>query len=303
MSEGPAQPRTECAGEVLNRGVIQSCALFSGSHTFMMTKSKMGVAVNPLWRWAAAWMILGLLVLAESASAATVGQEQNFINAVYLDLLNRPADAPALAQAGALVAGTLTGQQFAQSVLVTAEYRTDLISSYYNSYLGRAVDTPALNAFVSFLSSGGTDQGVQSNILGSPEFFSRSLGTNVGFIGALYADLLNRAPSGPELSGWQNALGSGTTRTQVASSVLGSSEYDTDLVTSYYSLLLRRSPDSPGLNAFVNLLQAGGTNEIVIANIVGSAEFFTLAQVPEPGSWMLMAIGSAFLLAKPRRTK
>ena len=127
-------------------------------------------------------------------------------------------------------------------------------------------------------------------------------GTDAGFVGALFHDFLQRTPSSAELSFWETALGT-MTRDQVASMILGSLEYDTDLVKSYYLQFLQRSADSAGLAFFASALNGGTlTDEQVIASLIGSDEYFTLAQTssqtqtPEPQSVVLLALGLAALI-------
>jgi hypothetical protein len=57
------------------------------------------------------------------------------------------------------------------SLAVKAE--NDLVQGYYQNFLGRPVDTPALSGCVSLLRQGGSDEQVLAVLLGSDEFFAR----------------------------------------------------------------------------------------------------------------------------------
>jgi hypothetical protein len=245
-----------------------------------------------------------VLLFCTHAGATTIGQTDLFINAVYEDLLNRPADPAAYtAFAAPIVNGTITDTQMAMDVLISNEYRTDLITSYYQSYLSRSPQPMDITAWLNFFGGGGTDEGLQADLFGSNEFFQKQGATNASFVTAVYADLLNRPPGSGELTTWVNLLNSSSlTTTQMAAGVLGSVEYDGDLVTGYYARFLNRIPGNAELNTWVNDIQGGATNEQVIAAILGSQEFFDLAQqppaqgqtsTPEPGTFGLAGLSLA----------
>ena len=245
-------------------------------------------------------LLSGILLLCGRAGATTVNQADNFINLVYVDLLNRPADVPAYqAFEQPLVNHTITSTQVAATVLGGSEYRTDLVDSYYSSYLNRAPQGGELSGALGYLAANGTDQGLQDTILGSPEFFARQGGTSSAFVAALFTDLLQRPGSPAEWAPFITDLSS-QTPAQVASLFLSSGEYDDVLVTGYFSRFLNRAPNPSELNLFATEMQGGATNEQVIASILGSAEFFQLAQssqAPEPGSLGLGGVAVALLLA------
>jgi hypothetical protein len=96
-------------------------------------------------------------------------------------------------------------------------------------------------------------------------------------LSALYQDALNRLVDGGGLSTWEHALNTGATHAQVAAAILGSSEYQQDLVNGIYLQFLERSADPGGLANWVQFLQKGGIDETVIANVVGSQEYYNLA--------------------------
>jgi hypothetical protein len=124
------------------------------------------------------------------------------------------------------------------------------------------------------MQAGSTDEQVQETLLGSAEYFTnRGGGTNAGFLTALFLDLLNRAPNQTDLNFYENLLNGTTTRAQVATLILGTSEYFNDLVTSYYSQFLHVLPDAGGLAGFTKALMGGATDETVIADILGSPRF------------------------------
>ena len=124
------------------------------------------------------------------------------------------------------------------------------------------------------MSSGATDEQVDSGILGSPEFFTDSGSTNGGFVSAVYEDVLSRSADSAGLSTWSSALSSGTSRTAVAYDIDTSTESRTDTVQFLYQYFLNRPADQAGLSGWVAALSTGTTDEQVIAGIVGSPEFY-----------------------------
>jgi streptogramin lyase len=126
-----------------------------------------------------------------------------------------------------------------------------IVNSLYSRYLGRKADTGGLIGFVSYLRSGGTEEGVASAILGSTEYYNRvsagSADPTCAFVQSLYHDLLNRTPAASEVAAWNSAIAS-LGRTSVASAFVGSAEYRSDVVASdYQNLLYRAAP--PAENA------------------------------------------------------
>jgi hypothetical protein len=162
----------------------------------------------------------------------------------------------------------------AYDIVTSAEYRNDLISGYYQAFLGRGVDAAGLWYWMTQLNAGASDQSVIAGILGSGEFYTDSGGTPDGLITALYTKLLGRAPDVGGLAFWEGQLSSGTTPSTVAAGVLSSAEYETEYVEALYSHLLGRTTDAVGLSYWVGQLAGGVPNEFVISALVGSAEFY-----------------------------
>jgi len=199
---------------------------------------------------------------------------QKYVKQVYLDLLSRPADPSGLASWSAFLDSGGSRLTFTQLMTSSTEYRADVFNALYLKYLHRPADQGGLNGFVNLLASGGTDEQVAAALIGSPEYFqTRGGGTFNGFITAMYADALNRAPDAAGQAGFLNLLQSGFTTGQVAAILLGSVEYDATLVQGWYIQFLRRPADAGGLNSFVNLLQNGthpGQQPIFISDPTGA---------------------------------
>jgi Domain of unknown function (DUF4214) len=213
-------------------------------------------------------------------SADAITENTNFVEKVYQDLLQRPASTVEIAS-GLSVLGSETRFQFALSIDTSNQYYQLLAGSYVQDLLGRPATPTDLSFFTPLLSSN-SDEFVQAQIAGSAEFFLKSGSSDAGFVTALFKDFLNRTPSSGEVAFWVGALGT-MSREQVAALILGTLEYDSDLVKSYYLQFLQRPADSTGLNFFANALNGGTlTDEQVIASLIGTDEYFNLAQTPGP---------------------
>jgi streptogramin lyase len=185
----------------------------------------------------------------------TTGQSDNFITSLYQHDLGRSA---ALTEINAWES-VLMSQGDAAVVLAIGHSReadVHLVDSLYMRYLGRQADPGGEAAFVNYLQSGGTEEGVLSGILGSPEYFNRvtagSATPVVTFVESLYQNLLGRAPTVAEANAWANAVGSLGAPTVVAD-FASSFEYRSDVVTSYYMNLLHRAPASAEVAAWAGL--------------------------------------------------
>src|SRR5262249_14427410 len=145
----------------------------------------------------------------------------------------------------------------------------------YAKFLRRSVDSFGRSVWDGFLAGGGTLEEGEANNLASPEDFqAQGGGTNMGWAGAGYRDVVGRPNDTGGLSSWTSVPNNGDRLLKVAKAMLGSLEVDMLTVTAYYRQFLRRDPEPGGLATFTNALQVGATNEEVLAAIVGSPEYF-----------------------------
>jgi len=210
-------------------------------------------------------------------SAVTISAlqaNQDFIGQLYHDLLGRPASSADLAYwTNLLDQGSLTRTQVVAQITGSAEYDSDVVQGLYQKVVRRGADPGGLSFFTSFLAQGGTEEQAEAQLLGSGEFYSKSGGTNAGFLNALYQVVLNRPIDASSLQTWEQALANGTSRTALATAVLGSKEAETDELQNFYQQLLHRPADPAGLAAFLQELQQGTPGVQVIAALAGSAEY------------------------------
>jgi hypothetical protein len=220
------------------------------------------------------------------SNAVGVGTvNQAYVASVYQQLLNRIPDSDSTVWVDALNNGATPGS-VVLGIEGSKEYLINQIFALYNRYLGRNPDADGEQFWLSSLQAGATFEAVAAQLLGSSEYFVLVGGTNPGFIGGLYGQVLGRPAGTSEIEGWQTVLDNGASRLFVAANFLVSQEYRNNLLqaqapfplqhTPYYMTFLLRPADSGGLTAWLNALNAGVTDQQVLAGIFGSAEGYQL---------------------------
>jgi len=238
--------------------------------------------------------------LAGGQAAMGAVTNADFIKQAYQDLLGRAPLGTELTTYESYLT-THTRQQTALSIDTSTEYYGIVVDDLYSQLLHRADSAGERNTFVTFITSGATIEQTQAQLAGSNEYFSaRSGSTNSGFITAVISDLLGRSATPTELSLFGSQLTSGSTRTDIATEILASNEYRSDLVSGYYMEFLHRTPSTPDTNLFVSQLQLGTRDEVVISEIIGSDEYFNNIAVPEPATLSLAVVGLVAASARRR---
>jgi Domain of unknown function (DUF4214) len=201
---------------------------------------------------------------------------QTFVTQLYLDLLNRQPDSAGLNYfCSFLDQYQMTRAQVVSAVIGSQEYHTDEIERLYVKLLHRNADPAGLASWGAFLNSGGTVAQLEANILGSAEYYAtRGSNSELGFLTAVYADVLGRGigPGGQQT--WGGELAAGTPRAQVAAQIMASLEAEQDLVSGWYSEFLRRPADPGGLQTFSRALQQGIPEEQILVDLLSSDEYF-----------------------------
>lgn len=113
------------------------------------------------------------------------------------------------------------------------------------------------------------------SLLSSNNSLNELVGTaNQRYINQIYQDLFHRDADAVGLQTWVTALNSGATKTQVSTAIVGSREYQGNLVDSFYVTYLGRHAETAGLTAWVDQMQAGLSAETIRAGILGSDEYY-----------------------------
>lgn len=244
-----------------------------------------------------------IIVILGSAQHALADANGNYITLVYEDLLQAPPSPGDLTTWDSFLTGGGTRFNFVTSVEAKPAYLDLLIEQQYSHYLKRSPTPTELSNLQSAMSSGLTVEQMQSSILGTPEFLTDSGGTNLGFVDAMYPDVLNRPPTSGELTGWESILGSGGQRSDAAFVLLSGTEYEQDFVTGAYQQFLRRAPLTSELNFYVTDMSGGATDQTIIADLLSTDEYFNRAQTPEPSALAGVIWGLAVLSLRRRKIK
>jgi hypothetical protein len=195
-----------------------------------------------------------------------------FVQQLYLDVLNRPADATAIASfGGALDASTLSRGQVATSVLLSTEYRNLLLGDLYSSLLHRPALAADLTYWMPAFVAGLSSEQIESQILGSPEYFTLSGGTNSAWLARLYNDVLGRSIDPAAETVWTSVLGSAS-RATVALQILNSAEARSRRAQVYFQRYLRRGPSAAELASFSGALLTS-SDENVQSLMLGASEY------------------------------
>jgi hypothetical protein len=118
-------------------------------------------------------VLVGLVASDEYFSNRGGGTNSGFLNALYQNLLQRPADPAGLnAWMQQLNNGT-SRATVARAFVTSQEYRTNLVNAYYLHYLGRNADPGGLSNYVTALNNGGTDESVIAGLAASDEYYAK----------------------------------------------------------------------------------------------------------------------------------
>src|SRR5262249_14686814 len=104
-------------------------------------------------------------------------------------------------------------------------------------------------------------------------YFKRGGGTNSGFLGAAYHDVLQRSLDDAGVQFWGTRLANEDRQT-LALQMLDTLDADKAVVQSDYLAVLHRSADPAGQASWANQLQAGFRDEYVLAELAATKEYF-----------------------------
>ena len=173
------------------------------------------------------------------------GSNDAYLTKLYQNILGR------VPQAGELAGWSQTLSVLGTTTVVnaierSAEARTRLVKSWYQTHLGRAAQNGEEQWLVAGFLAGATEEQMLATLLGTQEYLQHSgaivggTSSNNTFIQALYRQLLNRTASSGEVNYWGGTLPA-LGRSGVAAFFLGSADYRGIQVGSYYTSLLHRS--------------------------------------------------------------
>jgi autotransporter-associated beta strand protein len=201
------------------------------------------------------------------------GPSPRAVAGLYPKLLGRQVDFAGLADWSARLDGGVPQEEVVLGIEDSLEYRTAQMQALYQAFLGRSADAIGLHDAVSRLADGATWTQVRAAILGSSEYLQeRGGGNNDGFLDAVYHDVLNRPVDPTGRAAWEQALGDGVSRGQVAAAILESPEYLQERVQSLSQQVQGQPADPAALLAWVSELAGGVPEQRVLAEIAGGGQ-------------------------------
>jgi hypothetical protein len=151
-------------------------------------------------------VVLSQILGSDEYFRKTGGTNEDWLNHLYSDLLNRTPEASGQAAwLNALSAGA-SRQQVALSVDMSAEREAIVVGAFYRNYLGRLGAGSEINYWVGALQSGATQEQVVSSIMGSPEYLTHAGGTLSGWLTSVFEAVLGRAPDTAGFNAWLRVL-------------------------------------------------------------------------------------------------
>jgi hypothetical protein len=198
---------------------------------------------------------------------------ERYVTKVYNDLFLRNPDPGGLASWSSALTGGVPYGTVANGITYSREFRSRLIATSYQRYLGRGPDDTGLGNWLNAMDGGLHIEQMQAGFISSQEFYLRAGADDRRWVADLYLTVLGRQARVDEIDFWHDQLRVGARRADVALGFLYSSEYLISVVNRYYVDLLGRSIDPAGSQTWVTAIQRGARDEEIIASIVSSIEY------------------------------
>lgn len=210
----------------------------------------------------------------------TVSAQAAFVEGVYQNLLNRPADLPGLVAWVTLLQDGFSRQTVVTGIWDSPEHRADEVDQFYVAILHRSPAPIEQTFWVNAMLNGVSEQSVLWALLMSPEY-QAAHPSNLDFLDGLYADVVGRAPDAPGLADALQVLNSGVSRAAVATAYLFSTEVEGNIINSYYLAFLHRGATPQEEQLWLGLLQTGqatleSVGEMILASDAYFAQFAAL---------------------------
>jgi hypothetical protein len=212
--------------------------------------------------------------LAAAAVVTDPGVYAKYVDAVYLKLLGRPADASGRSYWSGRLAGGFARGEFTRGIARTPEWTGHVVDQLYQGVFGRTADAGGRAFWSQRLVAGSRVADVAASLYGSNEYFANHGGTNPSYIDALYSGILKRPSDASGRAYWIDQLNRGVPRENLARSLFLSFESNARRVDQTYADLLGRTADAAGRTYWANQLVT--LDDIVLAALLtASDEFFS----------------------------
>jgi hypothetical protein len=220
---------------------------------------------------------IGRITLEAGASCGTTSA-RCVVDQLYRDLFHRAAEEGGLAFWAPRVGSADGRADAARQIFRSSEGRRTYVRDAYMSVLGRPADPSGLTYWTNRLLGGASETTMLAGLYESNEFFSKSGGTNTGFVNALYQKVLGRSPSASERSDWVAKLNAGATRRSVAVSVLTSLEGLDVRAARWYQRMLGRAATVAERTQGGQVIGLSG-EAVLVGRIAATVEYVARAQL------------------------
>ncbi|MEX2558820.1 MAG: Ig-like domain-containing protein [Pirellulales bacterium] len=220
------------------------------------------------------------------ATVAIISYEASLVQKLYQQVLGRDPEDSGLQFWTTRI---MNGERFsliAESIFESDERLNPIIRQFYRDFLLREADLEGLIFWRDQVwKRDGGPENVIAGMIGSPEFFQSSGGTNTGWVTQLYRRLLGREPEQSGRQFWVDALDQGRmTRQQVVLGFVRSDENFRNLITGWFNQYLGRQPLSTELTNLVGRMGSGASHREVQLGIIDSDEYRNTPPPPLAGT-------------------
>lgn len=226
---------------------------------------------------------IDLMAAISSISAAPPSQfdqgaAEVFIEALYQDILKRPADSAGLASWTSMLASGSSRSEIAEYLWNSSEHRTLQVTEYFDTFLNRTPGSLELSLWISGIQGGVGESLAMRVFVSSPEF-SQINASDAEFIDALYTKVLGRTADSSGQQYWVNTLSSGVSRFEVVQTFFNSTERLVNDIDAAYQDNLNRQADASGRQFWLNVLRSNSASlRSMATSMLGSDEYFAAAQ-------------------------
>jgi hypothetical protein len=216
-----------------------------------------------------------------------------FVSNAWQDLVGRPIPPSQLARLSRRLDHGASRPRVVEQIEQTTAYRSQLVRGLNQALLGAMLGPDVVRQEVAFLGAGGTTDQLQAALLASADYYRRAGGTAVGWLRAVYRDVLGRPLDrsgrqryGPLLAPAGSGFLAEVARFEVAETLLQSGAGRTALVQRLSLRYLGQPADPQSMQRFVRALGRGLGQDGVLARLVGSeaylARLLDRLAVPSP---------------------
>jgi hypothetical protein len=206
--------------------------------------------------------------------------DQLFVRSAWQDLVGKPIPQAELGRLSRRLDHGVSRRGIVEQIEQTRAYRTHLVRGLDQTLLGTARWAGLFRQEVAFLAAGGAVEQLEAVLLASADYYRRAGETNLGFLRAVYRDVLGQAldPHGkdryaPLLAPHEAGVAAEVGRFNVADLLLQSAAGRAAQVQRLSLRYLGQPTDRQTLQALVRALGRGLGQDGVLADLVGSGAY------------------------------